>query len=91
VERLRAVMAALEAEEFALSRSRVDAPLAEDDADPAGAPDERISRRIEADLSGVRDSLPLDADTFMSPGSVKAAAPARRRSHRAGSRHGDGR
>ena len=70
VDRLRAVMAALEAEEFAYL-TRVDAPLASDEALLRVHPASHIER-IEAQ-SPARGFAAIDADTFMCPGSVTAA------------------
>jgi acetoin utilization deacetylase AcuC-like enzyme len=70
VDRLRAVMAALEAEEFAYL-ARVEAPLAGDEALLRVHPAAHIAR-IEADRPA-RGFATLDADTFMCPGSVTAA------------------
>jgi acetoin utilization deacetylase AcuC-like enzyme len=70
VERLRAVMAALEAEEFCYL-TRVDAPLASD-AQLLRAHPEAYLRRIDAQ-SPEHGFVALDGDTFLSPGSVRAA------------------
>jgi acetoin utilization deacetylase AcuC-like enzyme len=70
VDRLRAVMAMLEAEEFAYL-TRIEAPLASDEALLRVHPASHIAR-IEADRPA-RGFAALDADTFMSPGSVSAA------------------
>jgi acetoin utilization deacetylase AcuC-like enzyme len=69
-DRLRAVMAALEAEEFAYL-TRVEAPLVEDGPLLRVHPAAHL-RRIEADCPA-RGFAALDADTYMSPGSVEAA------------------
>jgi acetoin utilization deacetylase AcuC-like enzyme len=69
-DRLRAVMAALEAEEFAYL-CRVDAPLVSDEA--------LLRVHPPAHLARIAEALPeqgyaaLDGDTFMSPGSLAAA------------------
>ena len=70
VERLRAIMAALEAEEFCYL-IRVDAPLATD-GEILRAHPEAYLRRVEA-KSPERGFVALDGDTFLSPGSVQAA------------------
>jgi acetoin utilization deacetylase AcuC-like enzyme len=69
-DRLRAVMAALEAEEFAYL-CRVEAPLAED-AELARVHPAAHLRAVEA-RSPARGFAAIDADTFMSPGSLRAA------------------
>jgi acetoin utilization deacetylase AcuC-like enzyme len=70
VDRLRAIQAALEAEEFAYL-VREAAPLAEDvhilRAHPAQYLEAMIAR------SPKRDHVSIDADTFMSPGTLMAA------------------
>ena len=70
VDRLRAIIAALEAEEFH-DLVRVEAPLAEDEHLLRVHPQRHIDR-IEADRPE-RSFAALDADTFMSPGSLAAA------------------
>lgn len=70
VDRLKAVMATLEAEEFSYL-CRIEAPLAEDEhilrAHPRSYLDYVEGRRPERGL------VTLDADTYLSPGSVRAA------------------
>ena len=70
VERLRAIMAALEAEEFAYL-VRLDAPLAEDAQLARAHPPSYIAAL--AARSPAAGIVPLDADTTMSPGSMAAA------------------
>ncbi len=70
VERLRAVMAALEAEEFAYL-VRVDAPLASDAQIARAHPPSYIAAL--AARSPAEGIAPLDADTIMSPGTLTAA------------------
>jgi acetoin utilization deacetylase AcuC-like enzyme len=69
-DRLRAVMAALEAEEFAYLL-RADAPLAEDAHLLRVHPAAHLARI--AATSPERGFAAIDADTFMSPGSLVAA------------------
>ena len=69
-DRLRAVMTALEAEAFAYL-TRVEAPLV-DDGPLLRVHAEAHLRRIEG-RSPARGFAAIDADTFMSPGSVAAA------------------
>jgi acetoin utilization deacetylase AcuC-like enzyme len=70
VDRLRAIQAALEAEEFAYL-VRHEAPLAED-AHILRAHPEAHLRRVVA-MAPERDHVAIDADTFMGPGSLAAA------------------
>src|SRR5919106_6113008 len=70
VERLQAIQAALEAEEFAYL-VRVEAPLAEDAQILRAHPDRHIAA-LEARLPE-RSFAALDADTFLCPDSLTAA------------------
>jgi acetoin utilization deacetylase AcuC-like enzyme len=70
LERLKAVQAALDTEEFAYL-VRVDAPLAEDEH-ILRVHSERHLRAI-TELSPAKGFAPIDADTFMSPGTLRAA------------------
>ena len=71
VERLRAILAALEAEAFAYL-VRVEAPLA-DDAAILRAHPRRYLAALEARGAGRGDRAAIDGDTFLSPGTLAAA------------------